>query len=77
MQISTYSETVITTALLIKIKVEGIGHFIYNCENSVDFNMTAMLIALNKNPLSVKEALKRCKEHTLVLERNGSLFDLR
>ena len=47
------------------IMVERLGPFIYNCNNSVEFNITAMLLASLVNTYSVKEALNRCKEYTL------------
>lgn len=47
-----------------KIYIEGVGMFAYSVINSIDHNMTTVLLATNTCK-SVTEAIRVCKEYTL------------
>ena len=66
-----------SSSLLKKIRVEGIGLFAYTVNNSIDHNITTALLTM-ETCNSVKEALKVRKYFTLCrVDEDGCLLDLR
>ena len=66
------------SSLLKKIYIEGIGLFAYTVNNSIEHNMTTILLSSDTCD-SVKEALQVRKQYTLCRfdERTGVKVDLR
>ena len=49
-----------------EISIEGIGSMAYMLDHSISHNLTTLLLLLNKS-LSVREAIKKANEHTLIV----------